>query len=276
MFWIFSLMIGFSSSAYAEPTVMMQEQRAQKGWLGVRFQERDRFSSKNMGFDTPLIEIDLVVQNSPAAEYGLENGDLISHIDGIRVDSKEKFIAQIQKKQAGDVVVLSRVQHKNTTVEEEVRVMLGARPGERELQRKMFLGQPAKSFSYVDFKTRETIDFRPEPGTVVLLDFWATWCGPCLMMMPHLRELHEKYADKGLRIVGITDEPEAKIRPIARRFKIPYTLGSNRSYDAFRMYSVQALPTAYLIDDQGKIHEVFIGGGHVQKLDRMIVELLGE
>lgn len=276
MIWLFSIFIGFSSPAHAEPPVMMQEQRVQKGWLGVRFQERDVFSSKNLGFDSALIEVNLVVQNSPAAEYGVEEGDVFSHIDEIRVDRKDKFIAQIQKKNAGDVISLRRVLHKGERVQEEVRVMLGARPGERELQRNMFLGQPAKSFSYVDFHTRETVEFRPEPGTVVLLDFWATWCGPCLMTMPHLRVLHEKYAEKGLKIIGITDEPEAKIRPVARRFKIPYTLGSNRSYDAFRMYSVQALPTAYLIDDQGKIHEVFIGGGQAQKIEHTIAKLLGE
>ena len=274
MFWLFSFLIGFSSQAHADPPVMMQEQRVQKGWLGVRFQERDAFSSKNLGFETPLIEVTLVVQNSPASNYGVENGDVYSHIDGVRVDTKEKFIGQIQKKNAGDVVVLHRVVHKGTTVDEDVRVMLGARPAERDLQRSLLLGQPAKSFTYVDFDTREKVDFSPEPGTVVLLDFWATWCGPCLMMMPHLRQLHEKYADKGLKIIGITDEPEAKIRPVARRFKIPYTLGSNRSYDAFRMYLVQALPTAYLIDDKGIIQEVFIGGGNPGKLEKRIVELL--
>ncbi|MAA80565.1 MAG: hypothetical protein CL916_15020 [Deltaproteobacteria bacterium] len=274
MFWLFSFLIGFSSAAHADPPVMMQEQRIQKGWLGVRFQERDAFSSKNLGFDAPLIEVDLVVQDSPASHYGVEAGDVYSHIDGVRVDTKEKFIAQIQSKNAGDVATLHRVLHKGSKVDEDVRVMLGARPAERELQRNMFLGQPAKSFTYVDFDTREEINFTPEPGSVVLLDFWATWCGPCLMMMPHFRQLHEKYAEKGLKIIGITDEPEAKIRPIARRFKIPYGLGSNRSYDAFRMYSVQALPTAYLIDDKGIIQDVFIGGGHIQKLENRIVELL--
>ena len=108
------------------------------------------------------------LQDSPAAYYGVEAGDVYSHIDGVRVDTKS--LLQVRPN-AGDVAILHRVVHKGNQVDEDVQVMLGTRPDERDLQRSMFLGQPAKSFSYVDFNTREEVSFTPEPGTVVLLDF---------------------------------------------------------------------------------------------------------
>jgi thiol-disulfide isomerase/thioredoxin len=270
------LVIGFQPSAYAESPPQLQQKKEIKGWLGVRFQESDQNTSESLGFDTSLIEVNLVVTGSPAAHYGVLSGDVFSHVDGIRVEKKENFIAQIQGKGAGEIIRLTRVRTNEEKKIEEVKVMLGPRPAERELQKNMFIGQKATSFSYIDFETRKKRSFVPEKGKVVLLDFWATWCGPCLMSMPDLGSLHNKYADRGLEIVGITDESEAKIRPVARRYKIPYILGSNKSYDAFQAYSVQALPTAYLIDTEGVIQEIFIGGGHTAELEKKILTLLPE
>jgi thiol-disulfide isomerase/thioredoxin len=276
MVLFFFFLIGFQPSSYAEAPVLMQQKKSTKGWLGVRFQESDQETSRALGFSNSLIEVGLVVKGSPASHYGVLTGDVFSHVDGVRVQRKEDFIEQIQGKGAGELIRLTRVRTNGEQKTEEVTVMLAARPAERELQKNMFIGQPAPSFSYVDFETRTERSFVPEKGKVVLLDFWATWCGPCLMSMPDLRRIHKKYADRGLDIIGITDEPEAKIRPVARRFKIPYTLGSNRSYDAFQTYVVQALPTAYLIDSEGVIQEVFIGGGHMDELEKKIVALLPE
>ena len=95
-----------------------------------------------------------------------------------------------------------------------------------------------------------------------------------LRLAGHYKSLHEKYSERGLEIIGITDEPLSKIRPVARRYKIPYKLGSNRSYKAFQLYGVESLPTAYLLDSEGVIQEVFIGGGHSSRLIEKIEELL--
>ena len=273
--WIFFLMACFPEIQAEEP-IMQLQQTVSKGWLGVRFQEITVEAHQELGFETPLIEVDLVMQDSPAQQYGVYTGDIFSHVNGVRVEKKEDFIAQIQGKAAGERIVLQRVFSHGKAQKEEITVMLGARPEESELQQKMFIGQKAPSFSYIDFSSRQEKVFSPAQGKVVLLDFWATWCGPCLMSMPELKRLHEKYSAQGLEIIGITDEPEAKIRPVARRYSIPYTLGSNRSYDAFRMYSVQSLPTAYLIDKNGVMKQVFIGAGHTQRLEQEIQRLLAE
>jgi len=88
-------------------------------------------------------------------------------------------------------------------------------------------------------------------GKVVLIDFWATWCGPCVASIPHLIELHEKYHDKGLIIIGHTDGSSQDLENFIKQKKIPYiiSVGPNIG-DA---YGVSGLPTVYIIDPEGKV-----------------------
>jgi len=271
LFFLFSM--GCNPEIQAQPnTAIVKERR--RGWLGVRFQETATDVSSSLGFAQPLIRVEMVVNNSPAAASGVQEGMLISHIDDERVSSKRGFIEHIQAKGAGETIKLRHIASDRSA--KEIVVTLGDRPSESALQKDMFIGNKGSSFEYTDYSSKEKVEFSPSQGKVVLLDFWATWCGPCLMSMPNLKDLHEKYSDQGLEIIGITDEALSKIRPVAKRYDIPYTLGSNRSYSAFQKYSVQSLPTAVLIDKNGVIREVFIGAGHGRSLQEKIVALLEE
>jgi peroxiredoxin/YHS domain-containing protein len=93
-------------------------------------------------------------------------------------------------------------------------------------------------------------------GKVVLLDFWATWCAPCIKSMPELQALHRKYADRGFAVVGISiDEGgPAKVKKFVASKKITYPIAldseKNPAWDAYR---VKAVPAAFLLDRQGRI-----------------------
>ena len=89
-------------------------------------------------------------------------------------------------------------------------------------------------------------------GQVVVLDFWATWCGPCKIAMPHVQKLHEDYADKGVKVFGVNCWERADARAYMTKSKYTYglLLDGDKVAD---MYHVSGIPTFYVIDQEGKV-----------------------
>lgn len=132
------------------------------------------------------------------------------------------------------------------------------------------VGAAVPDFSFVDFagKTRAFHEFK---GHVVLMDFWATWCKPCLADIPHLTELYAKYHSKGFDIIGMDAETlgqapedidaallkgqEARARQIAVARGAVWPHGANASAVplAVKLFAAKTLPTKVLIDAQGKV-----------------------
>ena len=101
-------------------------------------------------------------------------------------------------------------------------------------------------------------------GQWVLLDFWATWCKPCVEMMPELQKLSETYADKGLVVLGVSiDEDKNRIKKIERfvdKVGVSYPIFSDaKQAPAWHMFNVKVLPSLFLIDQDGQIVAQWIG-----------------
>ena len=98
-------------------------------------------------------------------------------------------------------------------------------------------------------------------GRVVWLNFWATWCPPCQHETPILRDLSQRYRDRGLEIVGISVQETSPddIRAYATRYQLPYTIGFDGSGYILHAYRVYALPTQFFIDTNGLIQTVVNG-----------------
>src|SRR6185369_14044236 len=101
-----------------------------------------------------------------------------------------------------------------------------------------------------------------QKGKVVLIDFWATGCGPCRMAIPHLIELQKEYKGKGLQVVGVSLDQQgpAVVKPFYQQWKMNYTVVIDDQGAAARDYGgIRSIPTAILVGRDGRIVTGFVG-----------------
>ncbi|HEV2424095.1 MAG TPA: redoxin family protein [Terriglobia bacterium] len=129
--------------------------------------------------------------------------------------------------------------------------------------RTLYVGHPAPDFTLRNLDGSQT-QLSALRGQVVLLDFWATWCGPCRYTMPRLDNLSKKFKSQGVVIMGIDDnEDEQTVRDFIREhhFEYPILLSSRRD-GVLDHYSVRGLPTMVLIDRNGVVADYKLGYGN--------------
>jgi peroxiredoxin len=114
---------------------------------------------------------------------------------------------------------------------------------------------------FPDFKEKDTdgndLSISNFKGKVVLVDFWATWCGPCVAELPNVLEAYNDYHEKGFEVVGISlDSAKDKLEQFVKRRKMPwvqYFDGQGWSNKLAQQYGVTSIPATYLLDEGGKI-----------------------
>ena len=120
------------------------------------------------------------------------------------------------------------------------------------------VGTPAKDFTRNDL-SGETFRLEELRGKVVLLNFWATWCTPCRIDLPHIEAMHREFSGKGLVVLGVNSEPGA----LAARFFAEHGYSFPSLVDigdqVARGYSVNSLPTTIVIDRNGNISSYLVG-----------------
>lgn len=115
-------------------------------------------------------------------------------------------------------------------------------------------------------------------GKVVWINFWASWCPPCQQETPILRDLAERYRDRGLEIIGISVQETSAddVAAYAERYELGYTIGFDGSGHVFRTYKVFALPTQFFIGTDGVIRQVVNGpvdeAGAVALIEALLAE----
>lgn len=105
-------------------------------------------------------------------------------------------------------------------------------------------------------------------GQAVVLEFWATWCGPCLQLLPHMNQLVEAFRDRPIRFVSVTDEDEATVTRFLASREVKGWIGLDPDGALFRAYGVWSIPYAALVDASGVLRAVL----HPAEIDERVLE----
>ncbi len=122
------------------------------------------------------------------------------------------------------------------------------------------LGMMAPELDLAKFVKGKPLSLAKGRGSdVYVVEFWATWCGPCRTSIPHLTEIQKKFKDKGVTIIGISDETEAEVNPFVKQMgdKMDYVVAIDKNRSTFGRYMTAfqqgGIPTAFIVDKAGKI-----------------------
>jgi peroxiredoxin/outer membrane lipoprotein-sorting protein len=125
----------------------------------------------------------------------------------------------------------------------------------------VLVGKAAPPFKLKDLEGKE-IALEKLQGNVVVLDFWATWCGPCIQGMPHIDQLNKDFAEQGVKVFGVNfNEPATKVKPFlaSHNLTLPILLDSDGKVSA--AYKAPPIPQTFVIGKDGKVRKVFVGYG---------------
>jgi thiol-disulfide isomerase/thioredoxin len=150
-----------------------------------------------------------------------------------------------------------------------------AKEGVRGMIRKFdFLGKPLQlKFTAVDGRE---VDLEKMRGQVVLLDFWASWCGPCMIEMPKVKAAYEKLHSQGFEILGINlDEDKAQMQRVLASAKLTWPQcfdGQKWEGPLVKRFGIMSIPTVWLIDKRGVLRDLNARGNLVERAEKLLQE----
>ena len=268
-------MVGAPSARAAEPPASEPPTTGRQGWFGVGLEPAGEQDQRWLGVTHAVPHVTRVFKGSPAETSGIQVGDFVIALDGADLTTVGEMVQKVGAKPPGTLVVLT-IRRRAVVGALRLQAMLDLRPDMHALYRKDWVGRamPTLAVRPVGTDTDLGLGGAHTAGRVVVLDYFATWCRPCRIVMPQLGRLQERYRKDGLLVVGVSSESEAILSDFFKTRPIGYTVAADPHGHFKREMAVGVMPTLWVIGPDGKVDEVFLGAGHDRELEQRIQALL--
>ena len=244
--------LAFSSAGFAAP------------WLGVTF--------KKAQYENHLaLAVMGVHPNSGCFSIGLAAGDTIIGIGGKKLETVAQLQDLVSKGKAGQKMSVEYI-HEGKRLTKEAK--LTERPDDISSLTGSAIGSKIAEFGKNFYQNGDKRLAKPK---ATLLDFWATWCGPCRKTLPVLASVYNKYSSKGLEVIGVANESVSVLNQFYNtQHASPYPLYRDADQSLWRRYGISAVPTLMLLDGDGYIKRVWSGAPSEAMVEKLVLEILNE
>lgn len=245
------------------PKAQVRAPRRSFPWLGAFLQDQEG------------VRVFRVLRGSPAARAGITEDDIIVSAERRPLGRSRDLIEMLQQSSESAVLTLEVERGGARRV---ISVPLEPAPVHEDIARLELVGFEAPEISGVVTFQGDVSSLRELTGRVVLLEFWASYCGACRLLAPELEKWHVEYSGRGLSIVGVTVDPLKLGAEVARKLRMTYSLASDPAERVTNRYLAREIPMLVLIDRKGEVRDVAIGPSpeRMRQLEHELRELLRE
>lgn len=229
-----------------------------KPWLGISIE------SKPNG-----VGVLNAIEGTPAEKAGLKSGDLIKKIDSIPIKDVEQLISYIRSKGVGNEVSVEFERDKKPM---KFAIKLEAKPDEFELVKKKLYGKLLPDFKLEGMSEKKVFTKKDLENKITIIEFWATWCGPCRASHERLSEFAEK--NPSIQILAVSYEESELIQKYIKSTKPKFTTVRDSSGELMKFFLVSAIPMSAVLDKQGRVQSLALGGGfYLEEILKTATEL---
>lgn len=234
---------------------------AQNPWLGFTFIQRGAYPCS--------LQVESIHESSGALKAGLRKGDIIYTIDGSPLRGMADLQERMRKAKVGQTMQLQLMRQGGKV---QLNVKLTARPDDLRRFTGSHVGSKAYALDEYFYANQSLIKKKPK---VILMDYWATWCGPCRASIPMLRAVYQEYSSQGFELIGMSGEELGVLKDFQAMEKVPWPLYQDKGRKQAGHWGVRAVPTLILLNEDWIVQKIWEGPPQPQDLRNWIQRVLG-